>query len=70
MFTYLEELASVIITRVESEYATVNCNIGTNTKVSWHEWGSRIVALEHHLSLEEGTLWDSSVHRLWLSDLN
>ena len=70
MITYLEELASVIITIIKSIYAAVNSTISTNGKVRWHEWRTRAITFEDHLSLEEGTLWDSRVDLLWLSDLD
>ena len=70
MITYLEELASVIITIIKSIYAAVKSTISTNGKVSWHKWRTRAITFEDHLSLEECTLWDSSIDLLWLSDLD
>ena len=65
----MEELASVVITGIESKNATVDGNISTNSKVLRHEWGSTSIRFEDHLSLKEGTLWDSRIDLLWLCNL-
>ena len=57
--TYLEELTSILITSVESVYASMNSNICSNSEVNWHEWSTRSILLEDHLSLEEGSLGNS-----------
>lgn len=66
--TYLEELASVLITIVETDLAAENANINSNTEILWHEWRTRAILLKNNLTLKESTLWNTRVNLFWLSD--
>ena len=68
--TYFVETASIVVASKDSDNAAINGNIDANAEVFWHEWGTRTVLFENHLSLEESALWNSSINLLWLCDLD
>ncbi len=66
--TYLEELTGVLVSIIDSNTATVDANVKANTEVLGHEWLLGTVWLQHHLSLQEGTLGSTRVDLLGLSN--
>ena len=64
-FTYTVELASVFITVVDADLATINASVSVNVEVIWHE--RLAVGLKADMTLEEGTLRCSRVDLLGLS---
>ena len=65
-FTYTVELASVFITVVDADLATINAGVCTNVEVVWHE--RLAVGLKDDMTLEEGALRGSRVDLLRLSN--
>ena len=69
-FTYVEELSSIGIAVIHSNASAANSNIKSNSEISWLKWHLTSVLLDNHLSLEESTLWSSTVRHLWFSNHN
>jgi len=65
--TYVEELSGVLVSVGDTDGAAMDSDVAANHEVLGHE-GGLAVALEDHLSLEEGTLGDASVGLLGLDD--
>lgn len=64
----IKEFSSVLVTISYSNGSTADSDVQTNSKVSWLEWHLRSVLLDNHLSIEELTLWGSTVDLLWLDN--
>ena len=64
--TYFIELASVVISIVNTNLAAEDACVAANWEVVWHEGAS--IGLQDDLALEEGTLWRTRVDLLGLSD--
>lgn len=65
---FLEECSSVIITVVNAENSSVNTDVKSNGEIVGHEGLLGAVTLEDHVAFEEGSLGDTGVHLLGLSD--
>lgn len=68
MGTYCIIFSGVLIAIVNSNSSSTDANVEADLEVSWLEWHSRAVLLDHELSLQEGSLWSSRVDLLWLGD--
>lgn len=66
----LEELTSVLISVINSNTSAIDANVETDTEILGHERLLGSIWLEHHLSLQEGTLRSTRVDLLGLSDHN
>ena len=64
--TYIVVSASVIISAVDANLASVDASISSNAEVVGRE--GRAVILQDHLSLQESTLRDTCVGLFGLSD--
>ena len=64
--SYLVVAASVVITVVDADLTTVNSGISTNAEIVRDE--GRAVGLKDDMALQEGTLRDTRVDLLGLSD--
>ena len=66
--TYRKVFSSVLISIVYPNVSSAYTNIKSNSKVfrlEWHVWSILFV---DNLSLEESSLWGSTVDLLWFSD--
>ena len=64
--TYLEELASVIISVVNTHGTAIDRNVDTDSEVVGHEGGS--ICSQDNLTFQEGTLGNTSVDLLGLGN--
>ena len=64
--TYLVILASVFVSVVDADLAAIDTSVCANAEVVGHEGCA--VSLQNDLALEEGTLGDTRVGLLGLSD--
>ena len=64
--SYLVVAASVVITVVDANLSTVNSGVSTNAEIVGDE--GRAVGLKDDMALQEGTLGDTRVDLLGLSD--
>ena len=64
--TYSIELASVVVTTVDADLATVDAGVLTDVEVVGHEGVT--VWLQNNLTLQECSLWHASVGLLRLSN--
>lgn len=63
-----EEFSGVGITVSHSDRSAADSDIEADSEVGWLEWHGGAVLLDDHLSVEEGSLWGSTVGLLWLGD--
>ena len=66
--TYCKEFSGILITVVNSNLTATKSDVKADSEVSWLEWHLGSVTSEDHLSLEEGSLWGSTVGLRWLGD--
>lgn len=66
--TYNHEFSSVFIGIVDTENTSIDSNIETNREVCGHEGLLRAITLEDHVSLQEGSLGNTTVRLLRLSN--
>jgi len=59
--TYVEKFSGIRISIIDSNSSSADSNIKSNTEVSWFKWHVRSILLDNHLSLEESTLWGSTI---------
>ena len=69
-YTYIKECSSVIVCIVDSDCSSANTNIKANSEVSWLEWHVGSILLNNYLSLQEGSLWGTTVDLLWFGNQN
>ena len=70
MSTYGEEFSSILIAVINSNGSTADSNVEAYSEISWFEWHTGAILFDHELSLEESTLWSSTINHLGLSDHN
>lgn len=68
--TYSKESTSIFVAVINSNLASVNSNIATDTEVRRQERSLRAVHLEDHLAVKESTLEGSTVGLTGLSNHN
>jgi hypothetical protein len=66
--TYHHELSGVLIGIVDAEDTPIDSDVKANAEVGGHEGLLRAVTLEDHVSLQEGSLGNTTVRLLGLSD--
>jgi hypothetical protein len=54
--TYVKELASVLVTVVDTDASSKDADIKANAEIGWEHWKARTVLLKDHLALKEHAL--------------
>lgn len=68
LITYIKKLSSIFVAIINSNWSSANSNIKSHSEISWFERHLWAILLDDHLSLEEGSLWSSTINLLWLGN--
>jgi len=64
----IKEFSTVLIAIINSNGSSADSNVKTNSEVLWLERHIWAILLDDHLSLQEGSLWGTTIDLLWLRD--